>query len=898
MALFAFVLNGTSAPPVTDGLVVWMDGNQVTTEVEQPLTPLVRWPDQSGHGNHAGQSVLEAHPHPKLAQGVTPAGGDAVRFDNQAFLDVAASMDFEGLGRTWYVVFRDHGGPNHRRVIATAYENPEGASNFNDLSGSMLTAGNHRTWGRTETGTFTAAVVERTQPNDFAIAGGVWDEAGDVTAIWVDKDQNRGVETVSGATAVPSNHIATRIGAIVTPALESGSHLEGDIAEIVYYNRTLTEAEQDAVETYLYSRHFLGQQAGELPASGLVLWLDATQVELDEAPASVERVVEWTDQSGRNNHAVESQTADGGFPLLKTSATPTGQNALVFDGAEFLEIPSNPADLDGPELTWYIVFRPELTDHGRLINSAYYDLGTDDYIPYHRAWLSLVSSGDRYRAVATNEFGEGFVDVNIYDVLSTESFAIGGGIWNANTAEIRGIVVDSFRNRFVESRLDATGNPISHMYTRIGAGSAARTPDVVGPLTGEIAEILIYNRVLSEQEQASVETYLADKHLGEVPATGFQAWQNLHFDGSQLADPAISGPDASPAGDGISNLLKYASGIEPWAPVTLSELIQFDVSTKVLLWPDLSGRENHAGPSLSADHALPEPVAGATPAGGRVVRFDKPSTEYLEIPGSTDFEGSALTWYVVARANTEYGMTRHGRILSAIYGDVGSGAWAEGETLATMLSSNNRFRSRGRTDGGTSAFTDVSAPLVEPGNFVIGGSVWDSATGLEAFFVDQEGERHANVNTSVNGVLSQHRVLRIGGTERYFDGDIAEVLFYNRALTEQELTAVEDYLYTRHFTSGEAVMPVLDNLVLRLDAENVVTEEQSALTFRLSKELPDVEFVVEVSEDLVSWVSGPEVTEISSIVDEETTELITVVNQMDSGESGRAFMRLKLILNN
>jgi predicted homoserine dehydrogenase-like protein len=39
------------------------------------LTPLERWPDLSGRGNDAGQSGSGFHPHPKLALGVTPAGG-------------------------------------------------------------------------------------------------------------------------------------------------------------------------------------------------------------------------------------------------------------------------------------------------------------------------------------------------------------------------------------------------------------------------------------------------------------------------------------------------------------------------------------------------------------------------------------------------------------------------------------------------------------------------------------------------------------------------------------------------------------------------------------------------------------------------------------------------------
>jgi hypothetical protein len=46
----------------------------------------------------------------------------------------------------------------------------------------------------------------------------------------------------------------------------------------------------------------------------------------------------------------------------------------------------------------------------------------------------------------------------------------------------------------------------------------------------------------------------------------FAAWAAESFTSSELADPEISGPNASPAGDGLSNLLKYALGLPPKTP--------------------------------------------------------------------------------------------------------------------------------------------------------------------------------------------------------------------------------------------------------------------------------------------------------------------------------------------
>ena len=51
-------------------------------------------------------------------------------------------------------------------------------------------------------------------------------------------------------------------------------------------------------------------------------------------------------------------------------------------------------------------------------------------------------------------------------------------------------------------------------------------------------------------------------------APSFASWRAESFTVGELADPAISGPDATPAGDGLSNLLKYALGLPPKTPAS------------------------------------------------------------------------------------------------------------------------------------------------------------------------------------------------------------------------------------------------------------------------------------------------------------------------------------------
>jgi pectate lyase len=51
-------------------------------------------------------------------------------------------------------------------------------------------------------------------------------------------------------------------------------------------------------------------------------------------------------------------------------------------------------------------------------------------------------------------------------------------------------------------------------------------------------------------------------------ATGFALWQSLEFTPAQLADPSISGQNATPANDGVPNLVKYALGLAPFVSAT------------------------------------------------------------------------------------------------------------------------------------------------------------------------------------------------------------------------------------------------------------------------------------------------------------------------------------------
>lgn len=59
-------------------------------------------------------------------------------------------------------------------------------------------------------------------------------------------------------------------------------------------------------------------------------------------------------------------------------------------------------------------------------------------------------------------------------------------------------------------------------------------------------------------------------------------WLDEHFDGDDRTNPEISGLLADPAGDGVSNLLKYAFGLDPFTPVSSQDLPQAEIVDNTL----------------------------------------------------------------------------------------------------------------------------------------------------------------------------------------------------------------------------------------------------------------------------------------------------------------------------
>ncbi len=93
--------------------------------------------------------------------------------------------------------------------------------------------------------------------------------------------------------------------------------------------------------------------------------------------------------------------------------------------------------------------------------------------------------------------------------------------------------------------LGGSGNTIGSagLFNAVTAGGPFTVTGTVGTLSGS--------------------TSVTVTGSGGAGGGSFSGWQSQYFTAAELQNPAISGPNAAPAGDGISNLLKYALGLNP-----------------------------------------------------------------------------------------------------------------------------------------------------------------------------------------------------------------------------------------------------------------------------------------------------------------------------------------------
>lgn len=353
-------------------------------------------------------------------------------------------------------------------------------------------------------------------------------------------------------------------------------------------------------------------------------------------------------------------------------------------------------------------------------------------------------------------------------------------------------------------------------------------------LDGDIAEILIFDRVLSDQERGELELYLADRYAQTLtldeptvsPGAGlYESEVEVSF---EHAGPSVElrytldGSDPTVAStlyntpftlnsDTTVKVAAFRAGATPSAVVEAQYLFDSDTSfsrSGLALWlrsdtgvelngqgieslSDLSGNGMDAG-QLTAGSQPTLELAAIN--GEPVIRFDG-TDDFLQMPsGFSDFS-AGITAFVVAKTQDANSYAR--------FFDLGSGQASNNIFLAREATSDNFLYEHylgSSSQGSVKAVDGISADVT-----TIFGVVHDVSS-VATILKNGVGQATSVFNLPAVGTRSSNFIGRSNwSADGYFSGDIAEVMIFDRALSFAERETVSDYLRNRYGIASQTV---------------------------------------------------------------------------------------------
>jgi hypothetical protein len=264
-------------------------------------------------------------------------------------------------------------------------------------------------------------------------------------------------------------------------------------SEVIIYNRYLSIGEQQQVEGYLAWKWGLipsipsphpyklalpyVRQFSPRDIAGCILWLDAADTSVFNGGST------WTDKSGTGNHAVNGTPGASAMPTVTTWSTGTNAARFVTASKNSMKTTNNIPNLN---VTYFVVARMnDVTALGRIM-------------------INNVDGQRQINATAnfpSTVFGYGSgsaAQANMLSVTQSQAFQVCLTVASGSTGFI------GYGNGTLGGNTNtSTSSPSKHYF-----GSADSDG---GYMSGDIAEILIYNTVLSTAQRQQVEGYLAWK---------------------------------------------------------------------------------------------------------------------------------------------------------------------------------------------------------------------------------------------------------------------------------------------------------------------------------------------------------------------------------------------------
>lgn len=279
-------------------------------------------------------------------------------------------------------------------------------------------------------------------------------------------------------------------------SLKISPHLGFKIIAINHdYKRFSTTLKLRAIGNKAYDNVILGYSIDPLDIDGLQLWFDAN----DPATMTIAEsgITEWRDKSGNEYNVAElfdppQYVLDSGW---------NGKHVVRFDGVaqRLIRNEAMPLLRDCSGRTVFTVWSRATT--GSAASLLWISKNVDDTERH-----VVTPSSTNIRFSAKN------VDANASDTLSAASFTAGDVIvqtdWVDQTQTLGVLYKNGIEIGRDASFLDSSDTSDTDSANLVIGADTQASPTF---FDGDIAEILVYNRALTDAERAQVETYLKDK---------------------------------------------------------------------------------------------------------------------------------------------------------------------------------------------------------------------------------------------------------------------------------------------------------------------------------------------------------------------------------------------------
>jgi hypothetical protein len=460
-----------TAPTQLPGCTVWLDADDATSVTKDGSNLVSQWSDKSGLANHftAASTFRPTH---------AASGIDFNGVGNRLYGPVASAL-ITAAAYTVFVVF-------HADVIDSAGANYTNDALIADGAGFL---GIHLTTG--------------TPPNVIAYN---WDGSADTSRGAIATGQKTLVTATHGGAllevfvnglrqAAATSGDTTNVANNLVLGVGGGFYYDGKIHEVVAFNRRLSDGERAQVEAYLtkkWSLYPTRSITSPLAIPGCTLWLDATDSSITKDGSNL--VSQWNDLSGNARHATNG-AGNATRPLYVPSAV-AGKPALQFLNASdsYLDLPAGIAPSGDSDHTAFVVGQ-------RLTGSGTATL----------AWLRLSTTTTTrtnsvigaHNTTGASYFGAAAVATPLGDVMAIGQPCVLSKRYRSSTKQ--GSNVEGWLNstgRTFETSTMTLGNTAGWLGCSISTASA----------NFYVAEVLVFNRALTDGERSLVEQYLAAKY--------------------------------------------------------------------------------------------------------------------------------------------------------------------------------------------------------------------------------------------------------------------------------------------------------------------------------------------------------------------------------------------------